>query len=348
MHASGDRSSRAKFVIFLLMLALCLITLFSLTIGSSDISLTTALWALIEGEPISLKEQVILFDIRAPRTVMGLLVGASLAVSGAIMQGLFRNPLADPGLIGVSSGASLGAVSAIVIGGLLPATILNSVGGLLVPVAAFIGGWGCMLILYKIATRQGRTSVAVMLLAGLALSAFAAALSGLLIYFSNDSQLRNLTFWNLGSIAGAHWGTLKIAGPLMFVALLLAPLVATGLNRLALGEAAAMHLGVSVQRLKRASFLLVGVSVGVAVAVSGAIGFIGIIVPHLLRLVIGPNHRYLLPAAALLGGITLLLADILSRTLIAPSELPIGIVMAILGGPFFLYLLLRNRSLLDL
>jgi iron complex transport system permease protein len=187
-----------------------------------------------------------------------------------------------------------------------------------------------------------------MLLAGLALSAFAAALSGLLIYFSNDSQLRNLTFWNLGSIAGAHWGTLKIAGPLMFVALLLAPLVATGLNRLALGEAAAMHLGVSVQRLKRASFLLVGVSVGVAVAVSGAIGFIGIIVPHLLRLVIGPNHRYLLPAAALLGGITLLLADILSRTLIAPSELPIGIVMAILGGPFFLYLLLRNRSLLDL
>jgi iron complex transport system permease protein len=169
-----------------------------------------------------------------------------------------------------------------------------------------------------------------------------------LIYFSNDSQLRNLTFWNLGSIAGAHWDTLKIAGPLMFVALLLAPQLASGLNRLALGEAAAMHLGVSVQRLKRASFLLVGVSVGVAVAVSGAIGFIGIIVPHLLRLVIGPNHRYLLPSAALLGGITLLLADILSRTLIAPAELPIGIVMAILGGPFFLYLLLRNRSLLDL
>lgn len=205
-----------------------------------------------------------------------------------------------------------------------------------------------MLILYRIATRQGRTSVAIMLLAGLALSAFAAALSGLLIYFSSDSQLRNLTFWNLGSIAGAHWDTLKIVGPLMLVALLLAPLLATGLNRLALGEAAAMHLGVSVQRLKRASFLLVGVSVGVAVAVSGAIGFIGIIVPHLLRLVIGPNHRYLLPAAALLGGITLLLADILSRTLIAPAELPIGIVMAILGGPFFLYLLLRNRSLLDL
>ena len=348
MHSTGDRSTRAKFVIFILMLALCLIALFSLTIGSSDISLTAALWALIEGEPISLKDQAILLDIRAPRTVMGLLVGASLAVSGAIMQGLFRNPLADPGLIGVSSGAGLGAVSAIVIGGLMPAAMLNSVGGFLVPVAAFIGGWGCMLILYKIATRQGRTSVAVMLLAGLALSAFAAALSGLLIYFSNDSQLRNLTFWNLGSIAGAHWDTLKIAGPLMLVALLLAPLLASGLNRLALGESAAMHLGVSVQRLKRASFLLVGVSVGVAVAVSGAIGFIGIIVPHLLRLVIGPNHRYLLPAAALLGAITLLLADMLSRTLIAPAELPIGIVMAILGGPFFLYLLLRNRSLLDL
>ncbi|MGB0224722.1 MAG: FecCD family ABC transporter permease, partial [Marinobacterium sp.] len=198
------------------------------------------------------------------------------------------------------------------------------------------------------ATRQGRTSVAVMLLAGLALSAFAAALSGLLIYYSNDSQLRNLTFWNLGSIAGASWSSLKVAGPLMLISLLLAPLLASGLNRLALGEAAAMHLGVSVQRLKRAAILLVGLSVGVAVAVSGAIGFVGIIVPHLLRLIIGPNHRYLLPAAVLLGAIAVLLADILSRTLIAPAELPIGIVMAILGGPFFLYLLLRNRNLLDL
>jgi iron complex transport system permease protein len=348
MQATGDRSLQAKFTISLLMLALCLVALFSLTIGSSNTSLASSLWALMQGEAIGIQEQVILFDIRAPRTVMGLLVGASLAVSGAIMQGLFRNPLADPGLIGVSSGAGLGAVTAIVIGGLLPISLLNSIGGFLVPIAAFLGGWGCMLILYKIATRQGRTSVAVMLLAGLALSAFAAALSGLLIYYSNDSQLRNLTFWNLGSIAGASWSSLKVAGPLMLISLLLAPLLASGLNRLALGEAAAMHLGVSVQRLKRAAILLVGLSVGVAVAVSGAIGFVGIIVPHLLRLVIGPNHRYLLPAAALLGAIALLLADILSRTLIAPAELPIGIVMAILGGPFFLYLLLRNRNLLDL
>jgi len=348
MNYSGDRSSLAKLVIVFLMLALCAVTLFSLTIGSSNTSLASSLWALLQGKPIGTQEQIILFDIRAPRTVMGLLVGASLAVSGAIMQGLFRNPLADPGLIGVSSGAGLGAVSAIVMGGLLPASIYNMIGGFLIPIAAFLGGWGCMLILYKIATRQGRTSVAVMLLAGLALSAFAAALSGLLIYFSNDSQLRNLTFWNLGSIAGANWDTLKIAGPLMLISLLLAPFLAAGLNRLALGEAAAMHLGVSVQTLKRASILLVGLSVGVAVAVSGAIGFVGIIVPHLLRLIIGPNHRYLLPSAALLGAIFLLLADILSRTLIAPAELPIGIVMAILGGPFFLYLLLRNRNLLDL
>ena len=348
MNYSGDRSSLAKFIIFLLMLALCVTTLFSLTIGSSDISLASSISALIQGEPVGLKEQVILFDIRAPRTLMGLLVGASLAVSGSIMQGLFRNPLADPGLIGVSSGAGLGAVAAIVLGGLLPTALLDSIGGFLVPLAAFLGGWGCMLILYRIATRQGRTSVAVMLLAGLALSAFAAALSGLLIYFSNDSQLRDLTFWNLGSLAGANWASLQIAGPIMLITLLMAPLLASGLNRLALGEAAAMHLGVSVQVLKRTSILLVGLSVGVAVAVSGAIGFIGIIVPHLLRLIIGPNHRYLLPAAALLGAIFLLLADIISRTLIAPAELPIGIVMAILGGPFFLYLLLRNRSLLDL
>lgn len=348
MQAKGDRSSLAKFTLFLLMVVLCLVALFSLTIGSSDTSLAASLWTLMQGEPIGVKEQVILFEIRAPRTVMGLLVGASLAVSGAIMQGLFRNPLADPGLIGVSSGAGLGAVTAMVIGGLLPVSILNTVGGFLVPILAFIGGWGCMMILYTIATRQGRTSVAVMLLAGLALSAFAAALSGLLIYFANDSQLRSLTFWNLGSIAGANWNALTIAGPLMLISLLIAPFLASGLNRLALGEAAAMHLGVSVQRLKRASIFLVGLSVGVAVAVSGAIGFVGIIVPHLLRLVIGPNHRYLIPAAALLGAISLLLADILSRTLISPAELPIGIVMAIVGGPFFLYLLLRNRNLLDL
>lgn len=348
MHAPGDRSSLAKLTIFLLMLALCVVALFSLTIGSSDTSLASSLWALMQGEAIGIQERVILFEIRAPRTVMGLLVGASLAVSGAIMQGLFRNPLADPGLIGVSSGAGLGAVTAMVIGSLLPVSMLNTAGGFLVPILAFIGGWGCMMILYTIATRQGRTSVAVMLLAGLALSAFAAALSGLLIYFANDSQLRSLTFWNLGSIAGANWSALKIAGPLMLISLLIAPFLASGLNRLALGEAAAMHLGVSVQRLKRASIFLVGLSVGVAVAVSGAIGFVGIIVPHLLRLVIGPDHRYLLPAAALLGAISLLLADVLSRTLIAPAELPIGIVMAIVGGPFFLYLLLRNRNLLDL
>ncbi|MGB0224636.1 MAG: FecCD family ABC transporter permease, partial [Marinobacterium sp.] len=168
MQATGDRSLQAKFTISLLMLALCLVALFSLTIGSSNTSLASSLWALMQGEAIGIQEQVILFDIRAPRTVMGLLVGASLAVSGAIMQGLFRNPLADPGLIGVSSGAGLGAVTAIVIGGLLPISLLNSIGGFLVPIAAFLGGWGCMLILYKIATRQGRTSVAVMLLAGLA------------------------------------------------------------------------------------------------------------------------------------------------------------------------------------
>lgn len=346
--AEGDRSARARLVLAVLAGLLLLIALASLGTGASGVSLLAVAGDWLRGEELGLRERVVLFDIRLPRLVTGMLVGAALAVSGAVMQGLFRNPLADPGIVGVGAGAGLGAVLAIVLGGLLPAWAAAMAGMHLVPIAAFLGGWASTLILYRVATRRGRTSVATMLLAGIALGALSGALTGILVYIADDRQLRDLTFWGLGSLAGASWAKLAAAAPVMALAMLATPFLARALNALALGEAAASHLGVPVQRMKNLAILAVAGATGAAVAVSGGIGFIGIVVPHLLRLVIGPDHRFLLPAAALLGAALLLLADMIARVIIAPAELPIGIVTAVLGGPVFLWILLRRRGIVDL
>jgi len=327
---------------------LALTSIASLGVGASGTSFWTALGRWVLGEEIGTREAVILLDIRLPRLALGVLVGAALAVSGAVMQGLFRNPLADPGLVGVGAGAGLGAITAIVLGTLLPIALQDALSYYLVPVAAFFGGWATTLLLYRISTNRGRTSVAVMLLGGIALGALAGAVSGVLIYMADDAQLRDLTFWGLGSLAGATWGKVAVAGPLIGLALAAAPFLARALNGLALGEGPAAHLGIPVQRMKNIAILTVAAATGAAVAVSGGIGFVGIVVPHLLRMLIGPDHRFLLPCSALLGATLLIAADMVSRTVIAPAELPIGIVTATLGGPFFLWILLRNRSLLDL
>lgn len=245
-------------------------------------------------------------------------------------------------------GAGLGAITAIVLGGFLPVALRDLVGFYIVPFAAFFGGWASTILLYFVSTNRGKTSVAVMLLAGIALGALTGALSGILVYMADDQQLRDLTFWGLGSLAGATWTKLLVAGPLIVAALVATPALARSLNALALGEAAAAHLGIPVQRMKSIAILTVAAAVGAAVAVSGGIGFVGIVVPHLLRIAVGPDHRFLLPSAALLGASLLIGADMISRTIIAPAELPIGIVTATIGGPFFLWILLRNRSLLDL
>jgi iron complex transport system permease protein len=289
---------------------------------------------------------VVLFDIRLPRLAMGALVGAALALSGAVMQGLFRNPLADPGIVGVGAGAGLGAILAIVLGALLPAWAIDAVGNQMVPVAAFLGGWGSTLLLYRVSTRGGRTSVATMLLAGIALGALAGALSGILVYMADDRQLRDLTFWGLGSLAGASWAKVLAAGPLILLSMGGALVLGRALNGLALGEATAAHIGIDVQRMKALAILCVAAATGAAVAVSGGIGFVGIVVPHLLRLASGPDHRTLLLNSALLGAALLVLADVIARTIIAPAELPIGIVTAVLGAPVFLWILLRRRGMM--
>ncbi|MBU2982633.1 iron ABC transporter permease [Lentibacter algarum] len=345
---AGDRTRRARQLTWFLALLLAGGMLLSLAVGASGTSLWSGVFDLVTGQDLALRDKVVLLDIRLPRTLMGVLVGAALAVSGAVMQGLFRNPLADPGLVGVSAGAGLGAIIAIVLGGLLPAVVTDKLGYYLVPVAAFAGSWASTLVLYRVATRKGRTSVATMLLAGIALGAIAGAISGLLVYKADDAQLRTLTFWGMGSLAGATWTKLLAATPLIVAALAVSPFLARGLNGLALGEAAASHMGISVQLTKNVSILMVAAATGAAVAVSGGIGFVGLVVPHLLRLMVGPDHKYLLLNSALLGAALLLVADVISRIVIAPAELPIGIVTATLGGPFFLWILLRQRGLLDM
>lgn len=329
-------------------IALCLLLLLvfsaNLAYGSSDASISRALLDLFRGAPGDPTAQLILLQIRLPRALMGALVGAALAVSGALMQGLFRNPLADPALVGVSAGAGLGAVAAITAAAALPGALTQALGGGLVSAAAFCGGWLTTLGLYKVATRRGRTSVATMLLAGIALSALASAITGILIYQATEAELRSVTFWQLGSLAGATLPQLGAAAALILPALLVAQRLGTDLNKLAFGEAAARHMGVSVQRLKRAAILCVAAATGASVAAAGSIGFVGIVVPHLLRLMSGPDHRPLLLNAALLGAALLLGADLLARMIAPPAELPIGIVTALVGAPFFLWVLLKNEA----
>lgn len=287
--------------------------------------------------------ELIVGQIRLPRALLGLCVGAVLALSGVAMQGLFRNPLADPGLIGVSSGAALGAALAIV-GGAAFGGLPSALAPYLLSACAFAGGLGVTALVYRLGRRDGQTSVATMLLAGIALTALAGAAIGLFTYLADDVTLRTLTFWNLGSLNGASYARLW---PLLLVTAAVAlwlPRRARALNALLLGESEARHLGFAVERLKRELVFCTALGVGAAVAAAGMIGFIGLVVPHLMRLLVGPDHRLLLPASALAGASLLLLADLLARLLLAPAELPIGIVTALLGAPFFIYLLLRGRS----
>ncbi|MEF2070676.1 FecCD family ABC transporter permease [Consotaella aegiceratis] len=345
----GDRAVLARLAVLACLVLMLTISVASLTVGAAGLPLGETARALLAGisghrADLDLQLATIVLDIRLPRVLLGLLVGASLALSGAMMQGLFRNPLADPGLVGVSSGAALAAVIAIVLGGQIAPFLPAAVGRYLLPLAAFVGGLGTTALLYRLATVDGRTSIAAMLLVGIALAAIGGALTGILVFISNDQQLRELTFWTMGGLGGATWPKILAAAPLMLPAFAAAPFLARGLNAMTLGEAEAFHLGVDVQTVTRISVFVIAAAVGAAVAVSGIIGFIGLVAPHLLRITIGPDHRTLLPASALFGATLLVAADVGARTLVAPAELPIGILTALIGAPFFLWLLLRRRS----
>jgi iron complex transport system permease protein len=318
------------------------------TIGAAGIPLRRLMAAagLTAGDPALIeRDRLVLWSIRLPRIAMACMIGAMLAAAGTIMQGLFRNPLAEPGLVGVSAGAALAAATTIVLGD----RILAGTGIVLpfaaLPIAAFFGALLTTAVLYRFATREGRASIATLLLAGLAIGALAQAAIGLLIFMADDRQLRDITFWTLGSLSGSTWGKAAAIAPFLLVLLLSVPFIVNGLDLMVLGEAEAFHMGVAVERLKRAAIVLVAAAAGAAVAFAGIIGFVGIVVPHLLRLALGPGHRVLLPASLCFGAILLLAADTVARVLVAPAELPIGIVTATLGAPFFLALLMRQRAL---
>ncbi|MGE8409230.1 MAG: FecCD family ABC transporter permease [Pseudomonas sp.] len=296
----------------------------------------------VNGEGLE-QAELILGQIRLPRTLLGLTVGAVLALAGVAMQGLFRNPLADPGLVGVSSGAALGAAVAIV-GTAWMGGVPEVFAPYLLSLCAFLGGLGVTALVYRLGRRDGQTNVATMLLAGIALTALASSAVGLFTYLADDATLRTLTFWNLGSLNGASYQRLW---PLVLVAVAVAlwlPRRAAALNALLLGESEARHLGFEVESLKRELVFCTALGVGAAVAAAGLIGFVGLVVPHLVRLLSGPDHRVLLPASLLAGASLLLFADLVARLALAPAELPIGIVTAFIGAPFFLYLLLRGRA----
>jgi iron complex transport system permease protein len=286
-------------------------------------------------------QEAILLNIRIPRVVLAILVGAALSVSGAAMQGLFRNPLADPGLIGISNGAAFATAVALVLTG--PLAMTEWFRGAVMPMAAFVGGVVSTLVVYRLSTTDGRTHVATMLLAGIAVNALTGAGIGYLVFLADDNQIRDLTFWLLGSLGGAQWSTVLTVAPFLLAAVFWLPGLARGLNAMLLGESEATHLGFRVERLKKVIILLVGLSVGAAVSVSGVIGFVGLVVPHILRLWIGPDHRFLLPGSALLGALLLLGSDLAARTLAAPAEIPIGVITASVGAPFFLWLLMTDK-----
>ncbi|MDH4580449.1 iron ABC transporter permease [Pseudomonas sp. BN415] len=338
--------SRPLFIALVVVLLLAL--WLSLALGPVSLPLGETVRAAMRlaGLPLSgeglEQAELILGQIRLPRTLLGLAVGAVLALSGVAMQGLFRNPLADPGLVGVSSGAALGGAVAIV-GGTALGGLPEAFAPYLLSIFAFAGGLAVTLLVYRLGRHDGQTSVATMLLAGIALTALAGAVIGLFTYLADDATLRSLTFWNMGSLNGASYSRLW---PLLIVTLFVVfwlPRRAKALNALLLGESEARHLGFDVERLKRELVFCTALGVGAAVAAAGLIGFIGLVVPHLVRLVAGPDHRVLLPASALAGASLLLLADLAARLVLAPAELPIGIVTAMIGAPFFLYLLVRGR-----
>jgi iron complex transport system permease protein len=327
-------------------LALAFVMLASIGLGAVRISIPQVFAILVQkigwiiDINFSAQQSNVLWAIRFPRVLFAVLFGAGLAVSGGAIQGLFRNPLADPALIGVSSGAALASVIFIVGVSSLPAWWRDLP---LLPVAGFCGGLLATLLVYAFGRSARRSSVATMLLAGIAITAFANACTGLVTFVANDAQLRSIAFWMLGSLGGATWHGVYIAAPPTLLAILVMTSQSRALNALLLGEEEAQHLGYSVALTKRMVIVLSAVLVGVAVAAAGIIGFVGLVVPHLLRLLIGPDHRYLLPGSALLGGLLLCLADLLCRVVVAPAEIPIGIVTAIIGAPFFLWLIARER-----
>ncbi|MFL9837843.1 iron ABC transporter permease [Flavobacterium sp. ST-75] len=293
---------------------------------------------------ISQSDRFVLLNLRLPRITMAVLIGSALAVSGTCLQGMFKNPLATPDLIGITSGASLFAALTIVLGSSFKQYIPEVFHFSLLSIMAFIGALLTMILVYRISTSNGKTNVVIMLLCGVAFTALGFSITGFLIYISKEEQLRDLTFWNLGSLAGATWTKNLILAVIVLVSYAFLINKGKALNAMMLGERDAQHLGIPVEKIKKQIVLLTALMVGTSVAFAGTIGFVGLIVPYILRLLFKSNYNIILPLSAVMGGVLLLTADTISRTIAQPSEVPIGILTAFMGAPIFIVILIRNRK----
>lgn len=333
---------KSAIVIFLILLIISMAL--NLTIGAFGISTNEILNTLFKPEENKIYYQVIM-DIRLPRIILAVLVGIAFGISGAMMQTLFKNPLADPGLIGVSAGASAGVVIFMLFGNFLPNFLYDGfLSYLSLPFSAFLGAIITIFIIYKLSTVYNKVAVTVMLLAGIAINAMLGAIVGLFTYLSTEEELKSFTFWTMGSLADGNIKVIFTLIPIVLTTYLFAYNKKVELNLMLLGEDEARNSGVNAEKLKKMIILFVSLSIGASVAFCGIIGFIGLVVPHIARLIVGSNHKFFIPLSAILGAFVLLWADSLSRTIVAPAELPIGIITAILGAPFFLWLLLKNRQ----
>ncbi|MBD8490615.1 iron ABC transporter permease [Echinicola sp. CAU 1574] len=333
-------------ICFVLLLASALLALLT---GAYPISLSEVVNIILSKFGLNLIEvpdekMAVLWTIRLPRVLLAILVGGALAVAGASLQGLFRNPLVEPAIIGVSSGSALFAVIMIVFSGTIGWQLQSIMGVFALPFAAFIGGLLNTFLAYRLASKGGKTDISILILAGVAINALSAALISLVIYYGDDNAIRNFTFWSLGSLGGASWTKLYIAGTLVLLSSVIIMSFPRSLNALAIGESEAFHMGVNVQKVKYVVLFFSALAVGAGVSVTGAIGFVGLVVPHLVRMVLGSDHHTLLPVSFLTGGILLLVSDVLSRIIVAPAELSIGIITAILGAPFFIYILMNFKQ----
>ncbi|MCH2175797.1 MAG: iron ABC transporter permease [Lentisphaeria bacterium] len=336
------KNYKAKLLLFGLLFLLLVSMILSVLTGSSNTGLKELVALLTGSENLHESQRYILLNLRLPRLILAVLIGGTLAIAGVALQGLFRNPLAAPGILGVNSGAALGAALVIVIGSLvLPASSLDH-SYLFIPTGAFFCALLLTLLIVKVGTVQGRTNILLLLLSGIAVQAIVSALMGLLIYMSSTQQLRSLIFWTLGDLGSVGWKELTLLIPVLLLSAFMIFRKANSLNILLLGESEATHLGIEVEQLKKSIICWTTLSVALGVSFTGSIGFIGLAAPHLVRMIVGPNHKILLPSAALMGSIILVVADILSRT-VASSEIPVGIITALIGSPIFLWLLICQR-----
>ncbi|EJL69838.1 FecCD family ABC transporter permease [Chryseobacterium populi] len=343
--------SKLYFYFAISTILLVIIAVWSLNTGVYDFGGKSAfeiLGKVVKGDPnLSLSDKYVIWEVRAARIIMAVLIGSMLAVSGTSLQGLFKNPLATGESIGLTSGATLLAAIAIVLGGHFKQYLPEMVQFSLVGISAFLGALFAMMLVYRISTSGGKTNVVMMLLSGVAITSIGFSITGFLIYISKDEQLRDLTFWNMGSLAAATWTKNIVLIIVLIISYLVLLPKGKALNAMMLGEKDAQHLGINVETLKKQIVIVTSLMIGTCVAFSGTIGFVGLIVPYILRLLFKSDYTFILPLSAVCGSILLLIADTFSRSIVAPSELPIGILTSLIGGPIFIAILIKFKKSLQ-